>query len=482
MTSNSDLGTLNYTNSNPHQLSSYGTRTFLYDNAGNMTRNGGINKFSWDYRNRLSTSNDIASNNNTYYQYDHNNQRFLKYTEDYVFIPPIPQEELMMQASRVELDGGEEQMSGGSGHWEWQVISQDKYVDKYFEENLGEQTKSHVFLNDIKLATINNDNNPYFIISDHLNSSSILTNSTGTIAEITDYKPYGTTSYTNTAQDLKDDYTFTGQEYDEENNLQYYGARYLDNQIAKFTSLEPVMLVLYDGKKVKSIAGQELQKILSDPQALNSYAYSRNNPIILVDVDGNWWKELLTGKQSWSSFQVELGQAAEQLYNDSGTARAAMDHPVAAGVVIGVAGGAAAAGASAGLTALSVQYLGGAGTACIMGCQKAADVVNETAPKLLNPSINISTSRLNHVIDEHTVGGANTIGNSVFNQGENITNLIKQGTQQVIEKQSFGYNFQRVFDVGRNIGIDRLTNQQTRIMTIITDKSGNLITAFPGKP
>ena len=95
----------------------------------------------------------------------------------------------------------------------------------------------------------------------------------------------------------------------------------MDNQIGKFVSIEPVMLVLYDGDKVKTISGQKLQKILADPQALNSYAYSRNNPIILVDVDGNWWKELITGKQSLSSFQVELGQAAQQLYTDSGDSR-----------------------------------------------------------------------------------------------------------------------------------------------------------------
>ena len=37
-----------------------------------------------------------------------------------------------------------------------------------------------------------------------------------------------------------------------------------------------------------------LSKVLSDPQALNSYAYSRNNPIVLVDKDGNFYVPFLS--------------------------------------------------------------------------------------------------------------------------------------------------------------------------------------------
>jgi len=43
-------------------------------------------------------------------------------------------------------------------------------------------------------------------------------------------------------------------------------------------------------------------------------------------------------------------------------------------------------------------------------------------------------------------------------------------------------NFKRVFDVGRNIGIDKATGGQTSVMTIITDKVGNLVTSYPGFP
>ena len=43
-------------------------------------------------------------------------------------------------------------------------------------------------------------------------------------------------------------------------------------------------------------------------------------------------------------------------------------------------------------------------------------------------------------------------------------------------------NIVRTFDVGRNIGIDRVTGGQTSVMTIVTESDGTLVTAFPGVP
>jgi len=275
MTYNSELGTMNYTNNNPHQLSGYGSRTFVYDDAGNMTRNGGITKFSWDWRNRLKNTYDIASENNTYYKYDHNNQRFLKYTEDLVFIPPDPEDPPFPGIMGMGL----ETLDGGGGTYELRRVKEDKYVDGYFEKNLGDHTRTHILLNSTKMATAKDTNDPYFILSDHLNSSTIITDTSGNIAEISDYEPFGVEGYSDVTQDVGDDYTFTGQEYDEETDIQYFGARYMDNEVGRFVSIDPVLVNI-----------DSINKVLSDPQSLNSYAYSRNNPVVLVDKDGNFWQ------------------------------------------------------------------------------------------------------------------------------------------------------------------------------------------------
>lgn len=63
----------------------------------------------------------------------------------------------------------------------------------------------------------------------------------------------------------------------------------------------------------------------------------------------------------------------------------------------------------------------------------------------------------------------------------NIIGLIREGSQQRAVLQSNGY-FSRNWDVGRNIGIDRVTGQQTSIVTVINKSNGNLVSAFPGLP
>lgn len=59
---------------------------------------------------------------------------------------------------------------------------------------------------------------------------------------------------------------------------------------------------------------------------------------------------------------------------------------------------------------------------------------------------------------------------------------IENGTQQPMSFQSERGSYARTFDVGRNIGLDRDTGQQTSTMTIITKPNNDLKTAFPGQP
>ena len=57
-----------------------------------------------------------------------------------------------------------------------------------------------------------------------------------------------------------------------------------------------------------------------------------------------------------------------------------MDHPIAAGVVVGVVGGVVAAGGAVVVTGVSTSYLGGAGTACIVACSTVVQKVNTFNP------------------------------------------------------------------------------------------------------
>jgi hypothetical protein len=100
----------------------------------------------------------------------------------------------------------------------------------------------------------------------------------------------------------------------------------------------------------------------------------------------------------------------------------------------------------------------------------------------LNGPISITQKGLQHTLERHTYSGiAKYAGKSKFNAGEDVVGLIQSGTQQRMVQQANG-NFARVFDAGRNIGIDRATGQQTSWMSIITKPDGSLVSAFPGVP
>jgi hypothetical protein len=111
-----------------------------------------------------------------------------------------------------------------------------------------------------------------------------------------------------------------------------------------------------------------------------------------------------------------------------------------------------------------------------------AVVAAETAPKLLNPGINVTEQGMQHVLERHIVNGIPEYATrSKFTTGVNLEELIQQGTQMPMVRQANGY-FARTFDAGRAVGIDRATGQASSVVTIITKPNGNLVTMFPGAP
>lgn len=104
--------------------------------------------------------------------------------------------------------------------------------------------------------------------SDHLSSPRLVTNALGQTVESRKYWPYGDEfSGGATGQRVR----FASMERDVEANRYYDHARAHDFGLGRFLSPD------------------ELGGSIGDPQSWNRYAYARNNPVRLVDVDGKRW-------------------------------------------------------------------------------------------------------------------------------------------------------------------------------------------------
>ena len=110
----------------------------------------------------------------------------------------------------------------------------------------------------------------FFYHSDHLGSTSYITDDHANITQYDAYLPYGEllVDEHSSSEDLP--YKFNGKQFDEETGLYYYGARYMN----------PMTSIWY-GVDV-------FQENKAD---VASYLYCFGNPINLTDPDGNWERD-----------------------------------------------------------------------------------------------------------------------------------------------------------------------------------------------
>jgi RHS repeat-associated protein len=110
----------------------------------------------------------------------------------------------------------------------------------------------------------------YYYMSDQINSTRIITDDAGAVVYSEAYGPYGDVQKTWTkTYDPKQ--KFSGKEREGYSELDYFGARYFDNNSYRFISVDPII---------------NKDEALSNPQLWNLYAYCANNPITHFDPDG----------------------------------------------------------------------------------------------------------------------------------------------------------------------------------------------------
>ena len=105
----------------------------------------------------------------------------------------------------------------------------------------------------------------FYYHTDHLGSTSYITDAKANVTQFDAYLPYGELLVDEHSSTEEMPYKFNGKELDEETGLYYYGARYMDPKISMWLGVDPL------AEKYPEIS---------------PYIYCHNNPINLIDPNG----------------------------------------------------------------------------------------------------------------------------------------------------------------------------------------------------
>ena len=226
-----------------------------YDAAGNITSETTSRHLEWDYASRLRVYRTQVSGSepsvHAHYLYDAGGQRVKKLTRK--------------QGGNLEvtlyIDG---------------IFEHDRHVSG---TTTTESDTVHVLDGASRIATrrvgaaLGGDPTPAvkYHLGDHLGSSHVVLDDTGSMVNREEYFPYGETSFGSYG---KKRYRFTGKERDEESGLSYHGARYYAPWLGRWTAADPAGLV--DGP--------------------NLYQYVRGSPVVLNDPTGMYFWDQTSGQ------------------------------------------------------------------------------------------------------------------------------------------------------------------------------------------
>jgi RHS repeat-associated protein len=201
-----------------------------YDAAGNLITIPSIASYSYDAENHLKTAAGVT------YTYDGDGRRVQK----------------------------------SNGKLYWYGMGSEPLDETDLSGNTNNSAfKEYIFFGGKRIASRDSTNAVNYFFADHLGSSRVVANSSGTVLDDSDFYPFGGERVVSSSSG--NTYKFTDKERDSESGLDNLGARFFASNVGRFQNPDPLYL--------------ELHRV-SDPQQLNLYAYSRNNPLKFSDPTG----------------------------------------------------------------------------------------------------------------------------------------------------------------------------------------------------
>jgi RHS repeat-associated protein len=234
---------------------------YAYDAHGNMTEMPHLSLMLWDYRDQFhATSKQVVNNGGTpettFYIYDSAGQRTRKVTERQAAPGATPSR----KSERIYLGGFEI-------YREYRNDSDTVTLERETLHVMDGQRRVAL----VETRTQGEDDSPRQLVryqfGNHLGSASLELDGAAQIISYEEYYPFGGTSY-QAGRSLSEvslkRYRETGKERDEENGLNYHGARYYAPWLGRWTAPDP--------------KGMDT--------STNLYLYALNNPTKFIDPDG----------------------------------------------------------------------------------------------------------------------------------------------------------------------------------------------------
>ena len=130
----------------------------------------------------------------------------------------------------------------------------------------------------------------FYYHTDHLGSTSYITDAKANIAQFDAYLPYGELLVDEHSSTEEMPYKFNGKEFDQETGLYYYGARYMNSRTSLWYGVDGFI------EKYTSVGG---------------YVYCSSNPIVFIDPYGNRKVVVTGGKDNHNYNSMNFVEASK---------------------------------------------------------------------------------------------------------------------------------------------------------------------------
>ena len=139
----------------------------------------------------------------------------------------------------------------------------------------GTINEEYIYFNGERIARVDRPSGTvHYYYSDHLGATRLITDASANVTERYFYDPYGSVLFPSGSDPNR--YEFTGKERDSESSLDMFGARYYGSSLGRFMTPD-----------WSSAATAVPYADFGNPQSLNLYSYTKNNPTTLTDPNGH---------------------------------------------------------------------------------------------------------------------------------------------------------------------------------------------------